>query len=183
MYSSPSSLAQRKSARLIWAWCIGALCSVFTERTVDRNDRLLVQTSSGSSQLIFWCRKTMATQANYEQIMADLRRVRTRTASGSPPLSADEQKQLNDTLKNVVMSMEEAGWNRWGHSPSAFENQNRIDLLSSAASLESAMSNVTRPATGGRRTRKTRSTRRFFRRTRQWRRRRTTIKSAIRSRM
>ena len=93
----------------------------------------------------------MATRANYDQIMADLQRVRTRTASGSPPLSADEQKQLNDTLKNVVMSMEEAGWDIWGHSPSAFENRNRIDLLSSAASLESAMSYVTRPATGGRR--------------------------------
>ena len=93
----------------------------------------------------------MATRANYDQIMADLQRVRTRTASGSPPLSVDEQKQLNDTLKNVVMSMEEAGWTSWGHSPSAFENRNRVDLLSSAASLESAMSYVTRPATGGRR--------------------------------
>lgn len=162
---------------------IGALCSVFTERTVDRNDRLLVQTSSGSSQLIFWCRKTMATRANYDQIMADLQRVRTQTAPGSPPLSADELKQLNDTLKNVAMSMDEAGWNRYRLNPNNIQGFSSGTLHSSAGGLEDAMSNVSRPATGGRRTRKTRSTRRFFRRTRQWRRRRTTIKSAIRSRM
>jgi hypothetical protein len=100
----------------------------------------------------------MATQANYEQIMADLQRVQTRTAIGSLPLSADEQKQLNDTLKNVVISMQDAGWNRWGQTPSTFENSSMASLNSAAGALKYAMSNVTRPATGGRR-RKTRKPR------------------------
>jgi hypothetical protein len=149
----------------------------------------------------FCCRKTMATQANYDTLNQDLATLRDtiNTAVRAHGWETEDPvvlKPISSGVWDVFKRMENAGWAKGStnpiyrtlHDPNNTVNGNRrIMPLYEANSWVNAategLQKVPRPTSGGRRTRKTRSTRRFFRRTRQWRHGRTTIKSAIRSRM
>jgi hypothetical protein len=96
----------------------------------------------------------MATQASYDQIKETLDAVKARLDTGVRP-TPDEMKDLNDKLKNAMMSMNEAGWLTIGQRgilgtwDNGVSSENALHL--NADALLQRLSSIPRPTAGGKR--------------------------------